>query len=237
MKLMLFALTYWHNESDSHRFDGKWCSYQRWQERVTHFFKPFHVFLASGTWSDPRWNPLPNVPIVNAGAPFNAPYDWTRNQYACCAISAAMAYALNRNDWDFLVIFDTDALVGNVNLPKLFDEFAWRTATVMSPAWNDGMSGPFMAFKRDGAVTMAHHRRYPNLCAPDEPARPEIPEIEWRKMFDNGRWWNPWPQFRGLDLRAMGDDFIAQRWPFVTHLSDEMALQFEKQITPLAVAL
>jgi hypothetical protein len=237
MKLMLFAMTYWHDEADSHRFDNRWCSYERWFERVWHFFKPIHIFLASGTWSDPRFNRLPGVPLINSGAMYDAPYDWTRRQYACCAMTAAMAYALNRDDWEYLVTFDTDALVGDVNLPLLFSEFSQRTETVMCPAWNKGISGPFMAWKRRGASTMLHHRLHPNLCDPDEPARPEIPEDEWFKMYHGGRWWNPWPQFRGLDLRGMPDDLFGQRWPFVTQVGDEVALAFEKNITPLAVPL
>lgn len=238
MRIILFALTYWHNEADSHRFDGQWCSYQNWLERVNRFFKPFHVFLASGTWSDPSYNPLINVPLINAGAPLDAPYDWHRRQYACCALSAAMAYALNRNDWDYLVTFDTDALVGDVNLPSLFAEFEKREATVMAPAWDKGLSGPFLAWKRRGVATMLHHRLYPNLCDPDEPARPDIPENEFAAMFHGGRWWNPWPQFPLLDFRCGPKECpIFQHWPFVVHVPDWFAKEWENRATPLAVPL
>lgn len=191
MRIMLFALTYWNDEAHSHRFDGKWCSYENWLARVDKFFKPFHIFLACGTWSDPRFNRLRDVPTVNSGAPCDAPYDWDRHQYACCALSAAMAYALNRNDWDYLVTLDTDALVGDVNLPALFEDFSHQEATMMAPAWSKGISGPFVAWKRRGAATFAHHRLYPNLCDPDEPARPVIPEDEMALMYKNGRLGSP----------------------------------------------
>lgn len=239
MRILLFALAYWRDLDDAHRRDGRWDSYERWLDRVRQFFKPSRVFLASGTWSEPALNPLldDGVPLVNAGAPFDAPYDWERRQYACCALSAAAFYALNKNDWDYLVCFDTDALVGAVDLPKLFEEFAGRAETILAPGWNGGIAGPFCAWKRRGVATLAHHRLYPNLCDPDEPRRLEIPELEWKRMYHDGRWWNPWPQFRALDNRAYGEDFIAQHWPFVVHVEDALAEQFEREVTPLAIPL
>lgn len=233
MRILGWTMEYWNDEAHSRRFDGKWNSLVEWSKRMRHFFNPVDIFVASGTWSDPRFCPI-NVRVVNAGAPHDKPYDYHCNHYACCAFSAALFYALDRNDWDFLVVLDTDAWVGEVNFPALFTEFSQRPQTMIAPGWNGGVGGPFMAWKRQGVIKAAHSRLYPNLTSKP---RPVIFEMELRDMFGSD-WWNPWPQHNTLDMaHDSGANPIYQDWPFVSHPHDQFRAEYLAKKTSKAVPI
>lgn len=233
MNILGWTLEYWKDEQHAKRYEGQWCSLAEWKRRMEYFFNPIDLFIASGTWSEPVFCPIP-VRVVNAGAPNDKPYDYFCNHYGCCAFSAGLFYALDRNDWDYLVVLDTDALVGAVNFPELFHEFAERPQTVMAPGWNKGIGGPFMAWKRAGASKLAHQRLYPNIS---EKKRPMIWENECREIYGED-WWNPWPQHNTLDMRHdSGANPILQDWPFVSRPKPEFIKEYLKVKTSMAVRL
>jgi len=169
-----------------------------WHGRVEYLFKPIHSFIACGTQSDPEFSPLgPEVAIVNAGIPVGESYDYRRRQYWMAAFTAASAYALNRNDWDLLVLLDTDALVGNVNFKQLFDEFIERGEVALSPNWAGTPGGPLLAFKRMGVVRYLHQRTQSNCVASESSPDMAFGEDELKIVY-NGIWWNPWPHIENV---------------------------------------
>src|SRR5688500_7704629 len=175
MKILGWAMTYWNDPvSAKNQLPGP-LGLAAWEFRMRQLFSPIALFLSSGTWSDPRSNPLINVPIVNAGAIYDGPYEGHYRSYPKCAFTAAMAFALNRNDWDLLVMLDVDALLGDIDLNQLLREFAQRKEIMCCARTNcsyaNNPEGPLTLWKREGASRLLHYRQCPNLLDRDEARR------------------------------------------------------------------
>src|SRR5215831_9984755 len=109
IQILAWTLGYWDEEHSPKRFEDGWSSLANWRIRVMELFQPIDCFVASGTWSDPLLAPVP-IKVINAGCTANGCYDGRKRHYGKAAFTAAMAYALNRSDWDLLITLDTDAL-------------------------------------------------------------------------------------------------------------------------------
>jgi hypothetical protein len=244
VKIWAWTTTWWNDADDARlKGDGPF-GLKVWLERVEHYFNPRHCFLACGTWSDPDLSPLPfSVQIVNAGIPAGTTYDIHYTQLAGCALSAGMAYALNHAPaWDLLIILDNDILVGAVDFDALLREFLVRDELLLSPSWWDGVGGPFMAWKREGAIRTLHGRLRPNLMqhpADANAPKPQLIEEELAALF-KGRWWNPWPQFRinrqdyGQNPDAAKLNAEALTWPFVRLPHPDIIEEYTRTQTALA---
>ncbi len=203
-------------------------------ERLHQCLGQCETFIACGTWSDPDLCPM-SLPVINAGAPLTKPYEVHWWNYSLCAFTAAFAYALNKPDWNLLVLLDTDTLVGAVDFDTILREFMGRPDLMLTANWHDGTrswpAGPFIAWKREGVSRWQHGRLRPNLS--ESPDQPMLPEEEWAKLFD-GRIYNPWPDVPNVrqDHRPELSE-QALTWPFVrcpvsdvieTYLRDQTAL-------------
>src|SRR5687767_7231656 len=137
LRCLCFALAYWHGPDPVHysvAYSGsERLNLRAWKERMEYLFRPIGMFWASGTWSDPAHNPVPEILVVNAGCQFDRPYEGERRHYGKAAFSAAIAYALNRNDWDLLVAMDTDSLFGDIDIDSLLREFLSRQEVMLCP--------------------------------------------------------------------------------------------------------
>ncbi len=222
MRILAFTTTFWHSREDADSKRDGLFGLQACRDRIVTFLRPVEYFLACGTWSEPLWSPLSiTVPVINSGVDYTKPYDHWHWQYDACAYMAAMAYALNRRDWDLLVALDNDVLIGDVNFDALLREFMQRPEEFLTPDWHGRPGGPFHAIKRSGAVRWLHMRRRANLIepAPGDPL-PLLIEDELGVIFA-GRWWNPWPhlptmrQDYGLHNPRPEREPLDQRWPFV----------------------
>ena len=224
MRIIAFNTTFWDSAEDAAaKFSGPFGLHQWWNS--THMLlQPQHVFLACGTWSNPRWNELKRngVELVNSGVSKDRDYDIYWWQYSGCAYTAAMAYALNRGGWDLLVQLDNDILIGAVDFNAVLREFLDRPESFLSPAWSGSPGGPFMAWKPIGAVQYLHQRRRANLIDRDEDKQGEalLLEHEKREIYRDN-WWNPWPQFKtmrqdhGLADNPRIPNSEAMEWPFI----------------------
>jgi len=200
VRTIAWTTSYWDSEEHSRRpeiTDGLF-GLEAWHKRATYLFKPIHSFIACGTWSDPRFNPLDSsVGIVNAGIAAGIPYNYKRYQYCMAAFMAGMAYALNRNDWDLLLFLDTDSLVGAVDFKTMLSQFMERNELILSNNWCNTPQGPFFAIKREGASRFFNCRIQGN-CVLNESSRDLIlGEFEFGEIF-NGLWWNPWPEITNV---------------------------------------
>jgi hypothetical protein len=219
MRIWLFTLAHWHTQEDASKLaaDKSYFGLNHWLIRARFLLDPRHVFIASGTWSDPLWNPLGRfVPVINSGATLTKPYEARYWNYAACAFTGALAYALNQStQWDLLCLLDTDALVGRVNFDALLREFAGRPETYLTAAWDGPPGGPFAAWKHAGASRWLHQRRRANLVASEATPEPILIEEEWGEIYRD-TWWNPWPENATLrqDNRPELND-AALGWPFV----------------------
>jgi hypothetical protein len=226
MRIVAFTTSWWDNQEAAQRLLDPLFGLRAWFDRVTFLFKPIRTFLACGTWSDPAFNPLAGLAeVVNAGLPVGTQYNVFRSQCCMAAYTAAMAHLLNRNDWDYVVLLDTDCLVGAVNFPKLFSDFAGRPDYVLTNAWNECPAGSMMIFKREGCVRFLHQRIQGNIALDASPDL-ILGETEMKIIF-NGVWWNPWPEVKSVrqdfsvnpndpnPMRLLGSPFIRQPHPKV----------------------
>lgn len=227
-----------NNREDS-RNDDPMLGISAWKDRMHYLFHPVGFFLASGTYSDPRFLWVLGVSVVNAGAPNTGPYEGYYRHYGKCAWTAAMAFALNRNDWDILACLDTDALVGNCDLNSIVREFWNRPEILCCPGWGGPPGGPLILQKREAASRLLHNREIGNLRDPDQTPAAHLWEAELMHIFrptPEGvpRWWNPWSQFHSFI-------YDPQDWfntaPMVSKFgpSTEFAKRYEQTQVPLAI--
>jgi hypothetical protein len=239
MKLFAFTMTHWDNHEQA------WAQAEtlnRWLVDATRYFRPWHVFVACGTWSDPLHSPLPNhVPTINGGIKRDQPYDPIWWNYAGTAIGAALAYALTRCDWDALIMHDTDVLVGAVDFDALLREFLDRPETFLSAQWCGcwPCGGSITAWKPAGAVKWLNQRRRANYIqrSPNTPP-PVCLEAEMASIF-KGDWWCPWPEHPTMRQdygapNAVTDNAAVLKWPFVRRPDPAIVEEYTRTQTALA---
>lgn len=236
MRILGCTLGYWHDQKMA---EAKVDEYSQWWLRMQ-AFSPFELFVACGSWSSPDLCPHAGIKVVNAGVPYTKVYNGQKQHYGICAFTAAMAFALNRDDWDYLVMMDTETLVGDVNLPEIFRQFADSKAIVMAPAWGPWIGGPVLVWKRDGAVRLLHNRVLSNLRDDDEQDREMLWEQECAYIYRGGRWFNPWPHLESLLGFSYPTDPmrpITENWPFVGKPLAQTTVPFLEQCSPKLVPL
>jgi hypothetical protein len=242
MRIIAFTLSYWNTREDACRLaeDESYFGLRAWYGRTHRLLYPEHMFIASGTWSEPSWCPLPALEVVNAGVfPTDQPHDPVKWNYAGPAFTAALAHACNRSNWDLLVLLDTDTLVGAVDFDSLLREFLSRPEEVLGLSW-DGTLGMTLAWKPAGAARYLHQRRRANLI--DWPGEAMLLEEEF-SVIHEGRWWNPWPhlatvrQDHGHKPEAHLLNEAAMSWPFVRLPHPDIVKPYLALNRPLPVKL
>lgn len=222
MKIIAWTTSYWDNVGHAKRpeLSHPIFGLHAWYSRVQYLFSPYHTFIACGTESLPEYSPLGDlVPVINAGIPVGKAYDRSQHQYWSCAATAAMAYALNKPDWEVMVFLDTDALVGDVNFKTLLKEFLRRPEIIMTASWCGCPSGPLFALKRAGAIRFLHQRCQGNIALRGVNPELILAEEELLKLYSDS-WWNPWPNCGNVrqDFSVNPNDPSPLRslhWPFI----------------------
>lgn len=210
-------------------------SLRRWFNNVQRWFSPIDCLIACGTWSEPAYCTLP-VHVVNAGVNPDRPGS-SRWDYSKCAFTAAMAYLLNRRDWDLAIHLTDDWMVGAVDWDTLLREFQRRPETTMSTQWFGREDWP-IAMKRPAVIKMLHSRLRANLVEGPHDDSDYI-ELEQAQLFA-GSWWNPWPYLQTIrrDFGHPGtpelDDEAIMDWPFVRLPNPAYIARYERERTALA---
>ena len=220
MKIIAWTTSFWNTEDEGVAAGSGLFGLIEWHKRVQFLFHPEHVFVACGTYSDPKYSPLTEyVSVVNTGLDYGPPYDIWYRQYWMCAATSAMAYALNRRDWDLMVFLDTDCLVGAVNFNQLLNEFVTRREIMVTCQWNGLPCGPFFAFKRQAACRFLHEKKHPGIIRENMTPKPPLGENIIAELYQ-GDWWNAWPEFPNVrqDYSVNPNDPEPMRslyWPFI----------------------
>jgi hypothetical protein len=188
MKIACFTLTYWNDAKTAAAIADE---LRAWVAEVRGGFRPDYLYMCSGTYSDPKFNPLPDVPLINAEVVYRGPKDFTHNCYALCAEEAGLWYALLNTDADVVVQMCTDSIV-NEDMRPLLDNFMARPELVCAPAWcRSYLDDAFVFYKRNAVVKYLNGRLRANLMDV-ESGEQLITEDEKTRIF-KGEWWNPWP--------------------------------------------
>jgi len=235
MRIISFCTSWWTSREDFERKLKGPFGLDACRKRGLQFFKPFHTFIACGTWSEPFCEG-----VINAGVDLDRPYEPVWWNYSSCALTAACAFLANQRDWDLTIYLDTDTLLGNVDWDTLLREFLSRPEEVMGDDWY-GRPGYIVAWKPASVVRFLHQRLRANLIErTDETPEPMLCEDEFGLIF-KGRYWNPWPHLKtsrqdfGLESAKYveQDQPLREHWPFLrlpdpaivdTYLKTETAL-------------
>jgi len=186
------------------------CGLVAWKERAERLFSPIGLFASSGTYSDPAFNPIPDVPVINAGVEWDSEFSGHRRHYGKAAFTAGFAFAANRGtEWDILIHYDHDAFIGDINLDSLIREFWDRPEILCCSQTCGNPEGPLTLMKHSAVCRLLHYRQYPNLHDPEEEITP-VWDQEMGYIFRGGRWWNPWPDFK--DPIHIGRDHDQYGW-------------------------
>ena len=265
MRIIAATNCYWHSQADfDARYEGVAVSeldsvtnniqdslrpcykgrfgLRQWRENMLRYFSPVELVLACGTWSDPGCaaDIMPDVTVINSGVPADRPHSngW---QYMGCAMTALMAYLCNRRDWDVLILFSYEYLMGAVDWDAVLREFVVRPEEVFGPRWYK-RQGDFIGYKPTAAARFMHQRWRPNLS--------EDESLIWLDdelclMFD-GRAWNPWPEVRSVrqdwfhkpsQWDGCPDTAEVMTWPFVRQPDPDLIEEFERVNTSRAKSL
>ena len=220
-RILIGTMSYWNSQA---QFDEAYAGplgLKAWYDRVQHLLRPSKTFLVSGTWSPPAMSRFGRlVEVVNGGAINEGGYDVLRRNYSGSAFTAALSWALNQPPefWDLLIIFDSSALIGDVDFDAILREFMGRPEIHMNQWWYGTAGGPLWVWKREGASWWLNHRQRANFIAPGGPD-PITLEEENTRIFA-GKWWNShpdWPTLRqdyGFVADAEKYDGEAWTWPF-----------------------
>ncbi len=241
MRIANFITAFWHTEAEaSEKGEGPF-GLRQWLINTRNLFSPEFSLIACGTYSNPKWSPLPSsVSVVNSGLQFTKPYEHHFWSYAGAAQTAANAYLLNREDWDLAVNLDNDCLVGAVDFDSILREFADRPELLLTPDWHGRPGGPFVVWKREGVARWQHMRRRANLIELIDNGYPEtLPPLIEDELGDifKGLWWNAWgdiPTMRqdfGLEFEAPEREPLEKSWPFCRQPNPAIIEEFTRTQT------
>ena len=232
MKLRIIALcqNFWDSQEHSIKRAalGQWNGLDTWASHMKYLFGAFKLYQSCGTWSDPAWNAVPEIEVINAGIPNEnrKPYFGQRWHYAMAAWTSGFVHILNRNDWDLVVFCDPDFLMLGMDCDRIVKEFWRRDELICAPSYGEfGLGGPLMIYKRWGMIKNVHSRRQATLLF--DSTIPDLIEIEQelRQIF-HGEWWNPWPDISLMFQNNYASDDHARRWPMVIRPSENLVQEY-----------
>lgn len=189
MKIAVYSLTYWYTEAEA---KSKKKELEAWERSIRRSINPDYMWLVSGTYSDPAFNPVPHVPLINTGIKKTHGNDFLYWSYANLAHTLGIYNALLNTDCDLCAQFSTDSII-NIDYKPFLDAFMNRPELVMAPGWCGNIEDAAIFYKREGLLEYTSKRRRPILVEPGTQPPPLMTEQEALEIF-KGKWWNPWPE-------------------------------------------
>jgi hypothetical protein len=195
MKVFVFGVTNWNDHSEA--FNQK-RDLEQWYLRNNTFLPTNEMFLTAGTYSDPRFNPLP-LPLHQIGfSSPETPYSVQNNYWRIGFQTAVWKIFLMNVAFDLAIHVQCTRLIGQ-DLRPLVEEFMQRDEVVMAPSFKsgcgiDGIDVGFMAMK-PVALSLYAVSGHRQSCDPN----PKCMNCEEEAYeFYKDQWWNPWPNILTL---------------------------------------
>jgi len=204
MKVVVFGVGNWDNKLQS---DADKLTYNEWYNRVRCFVGDPYTFIATGSYSEPKYNPL-NVDLVQNGITKTNPYS-RRWHYFRNGFQTGLWNSLLNLDFDILFHVQCRSLLGIDMIPYL-EQFNKSSKQIMAPTSKTTTSkdDPYveigvMAMKPDAVRMLSTFSLRSSFCF----AKDITCEQEIRDMF-RGSWYNPFPEIKTIKKRftQMGVD-------------------------------
>jgi len=217
MKIVVFGVTHWDDEKDlnspSCPIHNKRATLIEWYNRVFSFIpNPEKVFLAAGTYSDPKLNPLP-LELIQIGFKKYIRYSRQNNYFRLGFMTGIWKGLLDYPDFDLLIHVQCTRYLGRDFTPWL-NEFMKREEQLMAfsltsepPVYSDGeiykaIDVGFMAMKKPAALMYAATGL--RQCC-ERVVDALNCEEEAFNMFE-GSWWNPYPEMPTMRQRDLAHE-------------------------------
>ena len=188
MKLLAFGIFYWRSQSDAQKAKS---SMVEWKKRLDHYLDDPDIFITSGTYSDPKYNPT-NMEFVQIDLPVTKPYSTGWNYWKHGFLTGVYHAMLNKRDWDVLCYVHYNLLLGENLIPKLKD-FYDTPKEIASCSFIDPkgtfLEAGLMFLKKDAVLKYMTTNFKPCL---DQSNRMYIEE-EMMELFSDS-WYNLYPE-------------------------------------------
>ena len=119
MQTVLFTIVNWDTQEEA---DNLKSILNYWQESSVYCFQPSFKFLVAGSYSDPKYNPIPEVTLLQSGFEKQF-YPKTPINYWKCGLMCALHNFLSLNtSWD-LVIYYHYCLLSSIKFESIYHQF------------------------------------------------------------------------------------------------------------------
>jgi|TARA_R110002126_G_scaffold122632_2_gene264413 hypothetical protein len=200
MKVVVFGTTNWDSKA---QVDYLRPSLKEWKNRVNYFCGDPEMFISSGTYSDPKLNPL-SIPLVQNGVQKTRPYCKEWNYFRNGFITGCWHSLLNM-EFDVLVHVQCRTLLGT-DLMSMLHRFNDSVNQIMAPRYvsisrniSNSVEVGMMAMKPDAVKTFTSFGIRPSL-SPYEQINCEEEALE---LFSTS-WFNPFPAISSCRKRESG---------------------------------
>jgi hypothetical protein len=201
MRVMVFGVCNWDTEEDAL---GQKEHLEDWLTRVNYFIKPSNVFLAAGTYSNPKWSPLPQLRLVqNYWIPLG-PYSPVNNYFRNGFMAGLWHSLINEyGNFDILFHMQCRQLIGEDITDKLSDFLNHKDKFIIAPRWRDYDHNRWcnyvdisnVGMKPIAVQMLTAMGLRPSIGLRIDPGEEYYvqSEEEAALLFQN-HWYNPWPE-------------------------------------------
>lgn len=188
MKIVVYGVTNWDSQA---QVDYLKPSLEEWRNRVRCFCDEPEMFMACGTYSDPKLNPL-NIPLIQNGVTKTRPYSKDWNYFRNGFITGCWHSLLNM-EFDVLIHVQCRTLLG-ADLMSNLHRFMDSNKQIMAPKYvsktrniENSVEVGMMAMKPDAVRLYTSFGIRPSLSPYDQINC----ETEALELFGNS-WYNPY---------------------------------------------
>ena len=198
MKVVVFGVTNWDNEIHANAVAPE---IEEWRDRVRCFIKEPEIFIASGTYSDPKFNPINPIKLIQNGVTKTMPYSVGWNYFRNGFITGCWNALLNM-EFDILFHIQCRNFVG-IDLMTNLHRFNDSNKLVMALNYENkehnikGIDVSCIAMKPDAVRMYTTFGTRPSFTIQDFTNC----EQEALELFSD-YWYNPYPEINTCKKRS-----------------------------------
>lgn len=119
MKIVLFTIVNWDCQEEADQLKP---ILEDWNIRSSRYFKPSYKYIIAGSWSNPIYNPLPEITLLQSGFEKQFFPKIPINYWKCGLMCALHHFLSMSNSWDIVVYYHY-CLLTSIDFTKICDTF------------------------------------------------------------------------------------------------------------------
>ena len=172
MKVLTFGVTNWNDKSEAEIYES---TLHAWYKRTKAYVNSNEIFLSTGSYSNPKYNPL-DIPLIQNGLfktkKYGRGWNYFRNGFI-----TGLWYSLFKTDWDIVLHNQCRMFLGE-DMNHYLEEFYKRDELIMAPKFSNiactVVEVGFIAMKREAVLKIVTQGERPSLWENDF----EVPNVE-----------------------------------------------------------